>query len=156
MPRSVGVAPRRRAARPVPSAARAMEEDAVTVEHISIEPNNCPLVEELKLEMHFTCHKALADAYWQVRYIADQTGKRKIVELGATEKQSYDVGNHSMMFHVPQVSVEHLSRHLLTNVGLLLAILYSGEAEVLQVSMVTQVTPADDGTLIRSVYNPLE
>ena len=61
-----------------------------------------------------------------------------------------------MMFHVPQVSVEHLSRHLLTNVGLLLAVLYSGEAEVLQVSMVTQVTPADDGTLIRSVYNPLE
>ena len=39
---------------------------------------------------------------------------------------------------------------------LLLATLYSGEEEVLQVSMVTQVTPADDGTLIRSVFNPLE
>lgn len=145
-------------ARVSPAAARvaSMEEDAVTVELISIEPNNCPLVEELKLEMHFTSQKALPDAYWQVRYIADQTGKRKIVELGATEKQSYEVGKHTMMFHVPQVSVEHLSRHLLTNVGLLLAVLYSGEAEVLQVSMVTQVTPADDGTLIRSVYNPLE
>ena len=133
-----------------------MEEGAVTVQLINIEPNNCPLVEELKLEMHFTSRKALPDAHWQVRYIADQTGKRKIIELGATEKQSYAVGEHTMTFHVSQISVEHLSRHLLSNVGLLLAVLHSGEEEVLQVSMVTQVTPADDGTLIRSVYNPLE
>ena len=83
-------------------------------------------------------------------------GKRKIVELGATAKESYGAGPQRMEFSVPKVSVEHLSRHVLTNVGLLLATLYSGEEEVLQVSMVTQVTPADDGTLIRSVFNPLE
>ena len=129
---------------------------SVQVEAISIEPNNCPLEEQLDLAMQFTCEKPVADASWRVRFIADQTGKRKIVELGATATESYGAGPQRMQFSVPKVSVEHLSRHLLTNVGLLLATLYSGEEEVLQVSMVTQVTPGDDGTLIRSVYNPLE
>ena len=61
-----------------------------------------------------------------------------------------------MSFSVPQVNVAHLSHQVLSNVGLLLAVLYAGESEVLQVSMVTQVTPDADGGLIRSVYNPLE
>ena len=132
------------------------EEPTVTVETLSVEPNNCALEEQLDLAMQFTCKFPVVDACWRVRYIADQTGKRKIVELGATEIQSYGAGPQRMEFSVPKVSVEHLSRHVLTNVGLLLATLYSGEEEVLQVSMVTQVTPADDGTLIRSVFNPLE
>ena len=57
---------------------------------------------------------------------------------------------------VPEINVEHLKRHVLANVGLLLAVLVSGGQELLQVSMVTQVTPSADGQLIRSIFNPLE
>ena len=55
-----------------------------------------------------------------------------------------------------EVSVAHLKRHVLANVGLLLAVLFSEDKEVLQVSMVTQVTPNSEGTLIRSIFDPLE
>lgn len=82
-----------------------------------------------------------------------------------------------------ELSVAHLKRHVLTNVGLLQAMLFSKGSEVLQarrdcrrgctrdpaglrrpltpcmrpqVSMVTQVTPNPDGTLTRSIYDPLE
>ena len=66
-----------------------------------------------------------------------------------------------MSAQVPAVNVAHLQQHVLANVGLLQAILWSNvnsadETEVLQVSMVTQVTPSSDGTLLRSIYNPLE
>ena len=54
------------------------------------------------------------------------------------------------------MSVAHLKRHVLANVGLLLAVLFSEDKEVLQLSMVTQVTPNSEGTLIRSIFNPLE
>ena len=57
---------------------------------------------------------------------------------------------------VPAVNVAHLQNHVLANVGLLMATLFSGDKEVLQVSMVTQVTPNPDGTLTRSIFNPLE
>ena len=63
-------------------APRAMQEDAVTVEHISIEPNNCPLEEPITLSMDFELRDhagALQDAFWEVKFIADQTNKRKIV-----------------------------------------------------------------------------
>lgn len=74
--------------------------------------------------------------------------------------------------------MSHIKRHVLANVGLLIAGLYSGDQEIVQVdsdrsdsmryellssriliaqvSMVTQVTPNTDGVLIRSVYNPLD
>lgn len=54
------------------------------------------------------------------------------------------------------MSVSHLKRHVLANVGLLQAVLYAGEEEVLQISMVTQVSPDASGDLIRSIYNPLD
>ena len=129
--------------------------DVVTVETISVEPNNCALDCELNIAMSFTALQFLPQARWEIRFIADQAQKRKIVELGSTPVQDYAVGEHSMNFSVGEVSVAHLSRHVLANVGLLLVVLYSGEMEMLQVSMVTQVTPQDD-VLIRSVFNPLE
>jgi len=136
-----------------------MDEEAppevVTVEAISVDPNNCALDCELNIAMSFTALQSLPQARWEIRFIADQAHKRKIVELGSTPTQDYPVGEHSMNFSVPEVSVAHLSRHVLANVGLLLVVLYSGETEVLQVSMVTQVTPQDD-VLIRSIFNPLE
>eukprot|EP00965_Chrysotila_dentata_P199963 6179699-Pleurochrysis_carterae.AAC.1 len=100
-----------------------MATEAVQLHAISIEPNNCPLEQELLIEMEFTTVEDVKDAVWRVR--------------------------------VPSVDVAHLKRHVLANVGLLQANLTSGETELLQVSMVTQVTPKGD-QLIRSIYNPLE
>ena len=54
------------------------------------------------------------------------------------------------------MNVTHIKRHVLANVGLLLAQLFSGDEEVVQVSMVTQVTPTESGGLMRSIFNPLE
>jgi hypothetical protein len=45
---------------------------------------------------------------------------------------------------------------VLTNVGLLQAVLYAGQEEILQISMVTQVSQEADGVLVRSIFNPLE
>jgi len=88
--------------------------------------------------------------------VADQTNKRKIIELGETPHQSYEAGpDYSMAFSVDEIDVSKIQRHVLANVGLLLATLYNGEEEVVQVSMVTQVSP-DGGELIRSVFSPLD
>ena len=104
-----------------------MDEEAppevVTVEAISVDPNNCALDCELNIAMSFTALQFLPQARWEIRFIADQAHKRKIVELGSTPTQDYPVGEHSMTFSVPEVSVAHLSRHVLANVGLLLVVL---------------------------------
>mmetsp|Transcript_40724 Transcript_40724/g.95108 ORF Transcript_40724/g.95108 Transcript_40724/m.95108 type:complete len:88 (-) Transcript_40724:306-569(-) len=87
--------------------------------------------------------------------MADTASTRKIVELGSTAVKTYSAGTNKMAFSVAAVNVEHLARHVLANVGLLMANLFSDEHELLQVSMVTQVT-ADGEKLVRSIYNPLE
>jgi len=91
-----------------------------------------------------------------LQFVADQANKRKIVVLGETPVQDYDAGAQSMRFSVSEVSVSHLKQHVLANVGLLIAVLYSAGEEIVQISMVTQVTPSGDGTLLRSIYNPLD
>jgi hypothetical protein len=44
----------------------------------------------------------------------------------------------------------------LANAGLLLATLFQGEAEVVQISMLTQIDKAADGALTRVIYDPLQ
>ena len=44
----------------------------------------------------------------------------------------------------------------LANAGLLLATLFQGEAEIVQVSMLTQIDKAADGALTRVIYDPLQ
>ena len=65
-----------------------------------------------------------------------------------------------MAFSADSIDVQGLAKHVLTNVGLLQASLYAagpdGEEEVLQVSMVTQVSQDEAGGLVRSIFNPLE
>ena len=56
-----------------------MADDEVKVEELSIEPNNCPLEERLALSMKFVLPRALPKACWRIRFIADQTNKRKII-----------------------------------------------------------------------------
>ena len=74
---------------------------------------------------------------------------------------SYERGARaSIPAQVPAVDVAHISQHVLANVGLLQAPLWTNlgadETEVVQVSMVTQVSPSADGILMRSIFDPLE
>ena len=56
---------------------------------------------------------------------------------------------------VDAVDIGEIDRHVIANVGVLQATLWSGNEEILQVSCVTQVTATGDGTLQRDIYNPL-
>ena len=77
--------------------------------------------------------------------------------LGETPLQDYAIGGpYSLAFTAETIDVQGVARHVLTNVGLLQAVLYAGEEEILQISMVTQVSQDADGGLVRSIFNPLE
>ena len=77
--------------------------------------------------------------------------------LGETPLQDYAIGGpYTMAFTAETIDVQGVARHVLTNVGLLQAVLYAGQEEILQISMVTQVSQEADGVLVRSIFNPLE
>ena len=77
--------------------------------------------------------------------------------LGETPLQDYAIGGpYTMAFTAETIDVQGVARHVLTNVGLLQAVLYAGQEEILQISMVTQVSQDADGVLVRSIFNPLE
>ncbi len=136
---------------------------AVTLTHVEIEPNNCPLEERLHLQLDFHTEQDIPHARWVFQFIADCAHKRQIVLLGETPVQNYMTGvAQSIAFDIDAIDVSNLQQHVLANVGLLQATLHSGagddEAEITQVSMLTQVTPlseAEGGGLMRSVFNPL-
>ena len=75
-----------------------MSDELVSVQGIKIEPNNCPLEEELGLEIDFTLTRPLPSSSWQIRFIADTASARKIIELGATASEDYPAGANSMHF----------------------------------------------------------
>ena len=117
------------------------ETEHITLVGVHIEPNNCPIEEELTLTMDFDTKVDVVGARWEVRFIADTAAKRKIVCLGQTKEQDYHTGQHQMSFTVDKIDVSHLKRHVVANVGLLTASLYDyNNVEYVQVNMVTQVT----------------
>ena len=65
-------------------------------------------------------------------------------------------GEQELNFHIDSIDVSALSKHVLTNVGLISCKLmaYDPPQEIVQVGMVTQVTE-EDNEIIRHVYNPL-
>ena len=132
------------------------ESELILLQHVHIEPNNCAIEEPLLLEMDFVAHVDLLDARWEIKFMADQANKRKIIVLGETPMQDYPAGAHQMAFSVDEVDVSHLKRHVLANVGLLMATLYAGDQEIVGVNMVTQVSALPDGGLVRSVFSPLD
>lgn len=87
-----------------------MSDDAVSVQAISIEPNNCALEEKLGLGIKFTLAQPLPSATWQIRFIADSAHKRKIVELGATASEDYAAGANSMRFEARSARRGNMSR----------------------------------------------
>ena len=77
--------------------------------------------------------------------------------LGNTPAQEMQPGPQAMDFHIDQIDVSALAKHVLTNVGLISLKLFAFEPaqEIVHVGMVTQVTE-QDGELWRHIYNPLE
>ena len=126
------------------------------VESLAVEPNDCDLEEPIGIKMTFNAPEPIKNASWKISFVADHAQERKIVRVGSTKPVEYAAGRNRMEFLASKLDVAHLKRHVLANVGLLLAVLYSGDEELLQVSMVTQVSPKDDGRLVRSIFNPLE
>jgi hypothetical protein len=57
---------------------------------------------------------------------------------------------------VDTIDVSAVKRSLLLNVGLLHAALKDGDADVIEINLVTQVTKDATGGLVRTMFNPLE
>lgn len=134
------------------------------MDSVTIEPNNCRLEESLYLRLDFHTEQTVNNARWVIKFIADSAHKRKILWLGETPIQDFEAGPpHAIEFSIDAIDVSQLSQHVLANVGLLVATLVAGEGEdeqeISQVSMLTQVTQmseAEGGGLMRSVFNPCD
>merc|ERR1712060_676469 len=116
----------------------------------------CPLGAELKLAMEFTATAPVPGAHWTVTYTVDMTGKRHVVNVGATNRADLPEGKSSMDFHSSSINLEGVKRKWLNNVGLLVATLRNdANEEIFTVNMVAQVME-EDGALMRNVISPLE
>lgn len=128
----------------------------VNVKSIALEPSElAPIEAPVTVRMEYEIDAALASARWQLRYVADHAHKRHVVEIADTESAPLVAGAHQFEYTIDDIGVANLSRAVVLNVGLLLLTLLDGDAEILQVSMVTQVLERD-GQLVRLVLNPLE
>ena len=92
-----------------------------------------------------------------LQYVVDYASSRKILLLDtstvaapykANEEATYEV-------HVDSLNLSGFKRSDVLNVGLLAAVLKSGDDEVIQINMVTQVMEIE-GKLTRNVMSPLE
>ena len=62
----------------------------------------------------------------------------------------------NFLVQVDTIDVSAVKRSLLLNVGLLHAALKDGDADVIEINLVTQVTKDATGGLVRTMFNPLE
>lgn len=129
----------------------------VTVQSLSISPNDCALSDPLTLAMSFSLDAACPSSSWEITYLVDMTGNRQIIHLGNTATEDYAPGTHSFEFTSPPMDLSGVKKSWLNNAGLLCLTLKSSSGEdIMQVSCVTMVRKASDGTFIRNVMSPLE
>ena len=69
----------------------------------------CGIDRELRLEIDFTCTRAIAAGVWTITYVVDSSYKRHSLKLGEQGPCGYAVGAHSFVFSV-QSHLESLSR----------------------------------------------
>jgi len=124
---------------------------------LDVDPPTCPLASPFKLQMVFSTDEELVGAHWDMKYMVDMAAKRQVIELGNGEPMTYGVGEHTFTYDSGALDFTGIKKSLLKNVGLLLACLTAADgSEIIQVSMVTQVTKNAEGELIRTVLSPLE
>mmetsp|Transcript_34435 Transcript_34435/g.82201 ORF Transcript_34435/g.82201 Transcript_34435/m.82201 type:complete len:156 (-) Transcript_34435:27-494(-) len=128
----------------------------IDVSRLSAEPSIAPVTAPLTLEIDFSCSAAVRAAVWQVKYMVDSVGKRKIIVLGETGAEDYAEGEHSMAFAVDSIDVSGIKPSALANAGLLIASLRDGDGtEIIDINLVVQVSKTDEG-FERCIFNPLE
>jgi hypothetical protein len=88
--------------------------------------------------------------------VVDCAEDRHVITLAEKVHGKEMRGRHMCSFKVPRIDLSGLEESELVNVGLLLATLFNGEEEILQISMMVEVERLVDGTLQRTVLNPLE
>lgn len=123
---------------------------------LDVTPNNCALDAGFELSLTFTSDAAVAGAKWDVSYMVDMTGRRHVVQVGSTDPADVVPGENTMKFSSPGIDLSGAKKSWLQNVGLLLIVLKAPDgAEIVQVSLVTQITKQGD-QLVRTMLNPLE
>lgn len=128
----------------------------VDVTRISLTPNRCRLVDEVKMVIEFYAAETIRDAWWDISYVVDQGSKRHVIELGSTEKTTYRKGDNDFKFQADRIELSGIKSSVLrNNMGLLRAALNDGREEVIEIKMVCEVTERD-GRLYRNIMNPLE
>eukprot|EP00741_Cyanophora_paradoxa_P005456 tig00000889_g5291.t1 len=128
----------------------------IQAKRISIEPNNCPIDAPLNLEVAYESSEAIASAVWELSYLVDMAGKRQVIALGSVGPQAVSKGANSFKFSVPAIDVSGVKKSTLANTGLLQCHLKAGAEEVVQLNIVTQISKKADGSLLRTMFDPLE
>ena len=154
----------------------------VRITRVDVDAGPSPLQSALDLAVDFFTDDDLQDAVWHLKYLVDSVYTRHIIRkcivcevyceclvslltrdislpcptaLASTEPQIFEAGDCQFSFSIPEIDVSEVKPSALSNAGLLIATLQSGDCELLDLSMVVQVQP-QDGELYRVIYNPLQ
>ena len=133
----------------------------INVDELDVAPVMASVTAGIEINMTFTPDRDLRGAVWEVSYLVDMVGTRKIIILGRTDCGDVDAGARTPMhFEVDAVDVSGIKRSKLCNAGLLTASLSDAggaggaRRELLDVKMVVQVQKSGSD-LTRMIFNPL-
>ena len=132
----------------------------INVDALDVNPFQALVTDGIQIDMEFTPDRALHDATWEVSYLVDMVGTRKVIILGRTECGDVGAGERAAMkFAVDAIDVSGIKKSKLCNAGLLIASLSDspaggGRRELLDVKCVVQVAK-NGGKLTRMIMNPL-
>mmetsp|Transcript_18628 Transcript_18628/g.38760 ORF Transcript_18628/g.38760 Transcript_18628/m.38760 type:complete len:143 (-) Transcript_18628:81-509(-) len=131
----------------------------IEVTGVEITPfGECAFEEELGLGITFSTDTPLSGYFWRVTYVVDTSKRRMIIEVGTTLPADYVPGHNAMAFTCPRFDVSGVPEDIRAQVnGLLVAVLTGpGGEEAMTVNMVVNVAKREDGTLTRSIFNPMD
>ncbi|KAF4728343.1 hypothetical protein FOZ63_032516 [Perkinsus olseni] len=121
-----------------------MDTVVIDVKNVDIEPNDCPLEQDLKVRLTIEASREIPDAQWSVNYLVDTVHARKIIHLGGLPKGRVPAGESVVEFFTPSINVEGIPSEVLTNVGLLTMTLEAekegNKEHIVDINMVTQVS----------------
>lgn len=132
---------------------------AFRLERVDVTPEGaCPLCAGFELELDYVVDGCVREAWWEFKYVVDSTFHRHVVPLGRTPPEAQVQGRHDTFFAVDAIDVAGIQPGALTNCGLLVASLHDGATggTVVDVNMVVLVNQTEDGSLMRTIYSPLE